>query len=663
MGILWAALLGGPLVAPCQQSATFRADSMLTERLYDRYLAIKNDNKDSAAIYARQILSLGQQRNVPLALGRGYFLLGRVYADQGDYTRGIQYELRALRVYQSIKRKTGVAGVYNEMALMYKQMATISGEQHIQPLLEKGLVYAREALALYSEAKSWNNVASAYNQMGIILRDLHRNDEAEWVFRTAISLLETRKISDPVVLYGNLSELLIARGQYDEAIALLEKAQVFNAAKPRLVYSEYLNLRLSRAYEGKKDYAKAVPYVQQSVQMARRLNESARLLRSLGAAQAIYEAAGDPAKSLAHLKELKALEDSLQRGESVRAVTELQAQYANRQSRDLATIEAQKQQQISAVKTRLLLSQQQALARIEADKAHRISLISSRADVEKARAVAEVKSRYELEKNQARFEQLNKANELKNRQMAWLSGGVALLLLLLLLSYRQSVRIRKNREQIVQQADQMQMLMKELHHRVKNNLAVVSGLLELQASRLPNGAARRVLQEGQQRVQAMALIHQRLYQSDAIATINMREYVEHLASSLMHAYGHMAGKFDLTIEVGVSTLDTDTAIPVGLILNELLTNAFKHAYEHVARPSLRIQLNQPVGTNGAGGLLLDVQDNGPGLDLATWHQPEGSFGKRLIQGLAEQIGAKVTVNNRDGLSFRLYVPASPLASA
>src|SRR6185437_13377342 len=173
-----------------------------------------------------------------------------------------------------------------------------------------------------------------------------------------------------------------------------------------------------------------------------------------------------------------------------------------------------------------------------------------------------------------------------------------------------------------------------LHHRVKNNLQIVSSLLGLQRYKSEDAAAISVLQESQDRVQAMSLIHQRLYKNDALSSVNIREYLVDLCESLMSSYGYDRDRFELDISVCTDVLDIDQALPIGLIVNELVTNAFKYAYPGVGRPALRISLEQDHRD-----LVLVVRDNGVGIDEEGWRQGKDSFGEQLIGALCKQLRA------------------------
>jgi two-component sensor histidine kinase len=198
----------------------------------------------------------------------------------------------------------------------------------------------------------------------------------------------------------------------------------------------------------------------------------------------------------------------------------------------------------------------------------------------------------------------------------------------------------------------MALMMRELHHRVKNNLAVVSSLLKLQSTRLEDEKAVQAVRTGQQRVEAMSLIHQKLYQTDSVTRVNMRDYLQSLAGSLLIAYGYQPSEFDLRVETEIDEVDVDVAIPLGLIANELITNAFKYAYAGDQQPQLHICLRNH------DGITLDVRDNGPGIPVTDWLHTDQktSFGKRLIFMLTEQLEGKVELLQQNGTLIRLHIP-------
>ncbi len=295
----------------------------------------------------------------------------------------------------------------------------------------------------------------------------------------------------------------------------------------------------------------------------------------------------------------------------------------------------------------------EALESLEINK----TLEDSTVRAEKTKGVAEIETKYETEKKEILIQKLDEKNQLQRRQIIGFVIGLALLLGLLVALYNQNQTVKASQKKISEQSEQLKLMMKELHHRVKNNLAIVSSLLKIQSSKIEDEKAVQAIRQGQQRVEAMSLIHQRLYQTDKVTNINIKEYINDLADSLMSAYGHTPDDFDLKIEVEKEQLDVDMAIPLGLIINELLTNSFKYAYEKVERPLLNISLK----TNH--GLTLEVQDNGPGIDMERWQKAKDSFGKKLIAGLSKQIGGTYELENKGGSYFKLQIPQEKLKMA
>ncbi len=295
----------------------------------------------------------------------------------------------------------------------------------------------------------------------------------------------------------------------------------------------------------------------------------------------------------------------------------------------------------------------EALASLEINK----ELEDSTVRAEKTKGVAEIETKYETEKKEILIQKLDEKNQLQKRQLIGFVVGLVMLLGLSVTLYNQNQTVKASRQQISEQSDQLKLMMKELHHRVKNNLAIVSSLLKIQSSKIEDEKAVKAVRQGQQRVEAMSLIHQRLYQTDKVTNINIKEYINDLAESLMSAYGYKSDEFDLKINIEKEQLDVDLAIPLGLIINELLTNSFKYAYENVERPLLKIDLKMDKG------LTLEVQDNGPGIDMERWQKAKDSFGKKLIAGLTKQIGGTFQLENQNGSYFKLQIPREKLKMA
>lgn len=207
---------------------------------------------------------------------------------------------------------------------------------------------------------------------------------------------------------------------------------------------------------------------------------------------------------------------------------------------------------------------------------------------------------------------------------------------------------RRHAEELVKASlAEKEVLLKEVHHRVKNNLQIISTLLELQTESIHDDQALKSFRDSQDRLKAMALIHERLYQSRDLASIDFAEYVNNLAGFLFHSYVQDPEQISLRIDVGDAVLDIDEAIPCGLIINELMTNCLKHAFPEGRKGEIAIVCH--VGSNGQ--VALEVADTGIGLPAGLDLRTAGSLGLQIVEMLVRQLRGSVEMRNCNGASF------------
>ncbi len=199
-----------------------------------------------------------------------------------------------------------------------------------------------------------------------------------------------------------------------------------------------------------------------------------------------------------------------------------------------------------------------------------------------------------------------------------------------------------------------EVLLKEVHHRVKNNLQVISSLLNMQVEQLADGSLVQVFRESQQRVQAMAMIHERLYGQDHLERLDLRDYVENLAGDLFSAYGIDTSSIALRLDLEEVWLDLDQAIPCGLILNELLTNSLKYAFPGSMRGEISIELKRGAAHN----VTLRVSDTGIGLPGGFDVSETESLGLKIVQILTHQLHGSLRRGTELGADFSLVFQIS-----
>lgn len=193
-----------------------------------------------------------------------------------------------------------------------------------------------------------------------------------------------------------------------------------------------------------------------------------------------------------------------------------------------------------------------------------------------------------------------------------------------------------------QSVAEKEVLLREIHHRVKNNLQVICSLLQLQAADAGAGDVAQRLADSEQRVRTMALIHEQLYRSNDLARVDFRAYVDRLARNVLTASGGARATIRLRIEVDTLPLDLDVAILCGLILNELLANAVRHAFPNRAGGEIEVRFQQADGR-----ATLTVADDGVGLGPAQADARQ-SLGLRLVQAFARQLGGETRLDGSAG---------------
>ena len=211
----------------------------------------------------------------------------------------------------------------------------------------------------------------------------------------------------------------------------------------------------------------------------------------------------------------------------------------------------------------------------------------------------------------------------------------------------QNITLENTLSQLTAKNAENELLLKEIHHRVKNNLEVVSSLLALQSAKMDNPDIQEAMLASQNRVQSMGILHQKLYQSEHLAFIEMKNYFENLCENILDSYNE-TDRIKVDIDMKEVDLDIDTAVPLGLIVNELFTNSLKYAFPVGTKGIIKLSLENLEN----GNFKLKVSDNGVGKTLNA--SPKGTgFGTQLVDLLTRQIDGKLVqeVNNGTMISI------------
>ncbi|MCB9364337.1 MAG: PAS domain S-box protein [Flavobacteriales bacterium] len=203
-------------------------------------------------------------------------------------------------------------------------------------------------------------------------------------------------------------------------------------------------------------------------------------------------------------------------------------------------------------------------------------------------------------------------------------------------------------EQLKDSLKEKEVLLKEVHHRVKNNLQVISSILNLQSSYIDDKKTLSILKESQDRIKSMSIIHESLYQTNDFSKINFSEYIVSLSKNLVHSYSYLDKFIDLTHNIDDVSLNLDTSIPCGLIVNELVSNALKYAFE--GRKEGKIKINLSIDKKG---VVLVVSDDGVGFPKNINFRETNSLGLQLVTTLVEQIDGTIEMINKKGTTYTI----------
>jgi two-component sensor histidine kinase len=420
------------------------------------------------------------------------------------------------------------------------------------------------------------------------------------------------------------------------------------------------NSYIAAYYEKRKKYDDAIKYIKENEVLAGKNGLLSHIYMAKKMRYDLLKKTGGYAAITSLADTLFSLKDSLLGLQKREQLYELEAIYnTEKKQKEIALLNSQKEvdaKNIALLNSKKVLADIELLRQIDIQQAlaRENTLMDSVVSNEKAYSLAVTR---EKEKEAALNAALGRGNKLKESELLKekklrrvLISGAAMMVLaagIILYQYR---RQRMKNTVIQKQADDMQVLMKEIHHRVKNNLQVISSLLDLQSMTIADNQASEAVKEGKNRVQSMALIHQNLYSEGNIKGIKTREYISNLLQSLCDSYNITNDKVIVKTQIDDLNLDVDTMIPLGLVLNELVSNSLKYAFKDGRPGELRIVLHEE-----ARHLLLKVSDNGAGYPEGMNIKESKSFGMKMIRAFAQKLKAKLDIYNSNGAVVEMQI--------
>jgi two-component sensor histidine kinase len=487
-------------------------------------------------------------------------------------------------------------------------------------MLDKASEFALQTLQLGEELGQDRAKAMAYSDLSCLFWKQGKFEQALAYSLKSIALYEKRGINDldydfTLYLVGNN---YLALNQHQEALDYYERS--IRMGEQYGFYNNLSDVYISLAdlYASLETYTKAEKAGLEALKYARLLENNFMIMRSLLSLGKIYnqEAKYNEAEESLQMSIVVATEDFGDKFFLQQVYEALATAYAGQAQYDKAYRAMQQHDQL----------EDQVFTR-EADQ--RLAELQTQLEV------AQKENTIQLQQSQ-----LNQQAEFQFLMVIILVLMVSFLLFL----YHTYQQKKKHNRTLAKKNQEMEFLLKEIHHRVKNNLEVVSSLLSLQAHE-QDGQFQEVMVENQNRVQSMSIIHEKLYQGENLSTIEMKDYFLNLGNYVIHMFG-AEECVELRCDMDAIEVDVDMAIPIGLIVNELLTNALKYAFPDGRKGYISISLTQKNNL-----LLMKVADNGVGRRQEKSPESKG-FGSELVRLLTRQLEGKMRLDMQKGTTIQ-----------
>lgn len=588
-----------------------------------------------------------------------YDLLGVVYGSLGDYQEALKYGLLAVKTAESLKDSSlQLCTIYNRVGITYREL-----KQY-----QKAYFYYKKSLQVAQKYNHIPSITYLTSNISNVLLYLDKPDEALKLLLTTAQKYPPQALPDRMRLlsrflntYTYMKQYTLAQQYCDQLIELSDNLDK-NDSNLQFVFPPVIKFFLAR-----KEFDKARKYLAKSAAFC---EENRHIIGAytthllwfqLDSMQANYPSA------IRHFQLYKQFQDSLFSETKSRQLTAIEVQYETEQKeKDLQL----KEQNIRALtKERHLQAKQiEQAGLIRNGFIGGAFLLLLLLGVIYNRYRLKQVTNLQLEAQQLELQSRNQALQVQQAQLEVQQQEIYQKNehLSRLLAEKESLLMQKDtliieKEDLLKEKDglltEQERLLKEIHHRVKNNLQVVMSLLNSQAASLQDKAALSAIQESQNRVQAMALIHQKLYQSEGVARIDMPSYIQEVVAYLRDAYCiYQSIEFDL--QVDEIELDVTQAVPLGLIINEAITNALKYAFPNGRAGKITLILQRL----GRFKYQLAISDDGVGLPQGYTPSRSRSLGMTLLHGFSGQLGGDLHIISPPGLTISLMFEDEQLVS-
>jgi two-component sensor histidine kinase len=543
--------------------------------------------------------------------------IGLIYSSKGEPVKSIFYYEQSLSLLRQLKNRQELSVSLLNLGIAYKE----------QGIYDKALFYLFESSAYFEQVKDFKRLSSAYNTIGNIFRIEENYAKAlDYLFHS-LRIREQIQFEEGIASsLNNIGTVYKMRGLYDSALSYFQASLELKLVNSRPEKLANTYSQIAEVYAIKNNYELARQYYFDSYKIRKEADNETGIARSLYELGSLYFDNRDFANATTYLLQgVEAAEKVGIKDLLLKCYDKLKQLYEIRHDDSRSLYYANKYILLND----LLLGEQ------------------------KQRAVTQMEIKYETEKKQYEILALNRENERKkaiylaqqlqleaksnhNRQMVLGIIGLLLIIILLLILFRNKLHFAKK----------LDMIMREVHHRVMNNFQLLLSLSSLQLDVVREEAARKMVLDNSSRITAMMLIHRELYLDTDITRVNISNYIRLLVDNLLTAYELEEKHIHIhySISPGVE-MNVDKAISLGLLINELITNAFKYAFgPDNVNPQLDITLEKQHDNT----YLLQVRDNGPGMIITDGKK---SLGLRLAESQVKRLKGVMKISYASGLTY------------
>ncbi|MEO1417632.1 MAG: histidine kinase dimerization/phosphoacceptor domain -containing protein [Bacteroidota bacterium] len=598
-------------------STQFSKDTLAVWNYIDLARKYRYAQPDSAEIFASEARTRAEAMGFPMGQIHACSNLGILARNQSDFSLALDYFYEGFGLSEeirSIERQAVLARNLGDTYLRAK------GRE-----FDSAFYYLNKSLVLYQQLADEKGLMKIHLSLGNLFASVPDLDKAKSHFLMGLPYAE--KFGYAPLFQENVGNIYVQKGALDSAAIFYQR--LVDAMGDNIS----INLRHNLAVlaQKRKEYKKAIKLYQDNLSRRSEFPSTDLLVSSLNNLAFAYKMNGQYAEALSSY--LEALDIAKKEG--------------------LQNRERLLNQQIALIYEQLGNAEKALIFYKEF-----LRLDSIEYDVQVAQSMNELQVKYETEKKDKEL-----AISEKERQKGIYERNIFLIATLFLViivvaggyvylqKRRDNIQLSKQKQVIQRREREKALLLRELHHRVKNNLQLISSLLNLQAYQLDDEEAALAVKEGQTRVEAMAIIHRDLYLKNDQTQIAVHQYLPQIMDNVLSSFGVLGRRVQTEIQVDELEIEADLAIPLGLIVNELLTNSLKYAFSDHPNPTLRLRAN----VLDENTLYLEVADNGPGeKGLSSEQVP--SFGSDMVQALAQQIDASLRIENAEGWRTELQIP-------